>query len=573
MPSKYSFINISRSLMTLLIGICSTGLNDRNLLADEKSPIGIEGEPVIIQVDDSSDPSVKKLKLASPHLKLTQVILNDATDHNDELVQENEWLLHPNEGRISLTGNLFLLEDALDQSGHIFIKRAPLPSSRPIPSGCDFRVVPHRNGGATAFMYENGSEDTWTVLKYSGGELGRAQTLQNWQSSLRPSTKGHQLPSFLSNTWGDRSRDSRMRENFILAEIDAAEALGIDVVQLDDGWQTGTTANSKNAQKNGGVWEGFWNTDPSFWEVNRERFPNGLQPVVEHARKKGIQLGLWYAPDSWNDLANWNKDADKIIELHRTFGIRHFKVDSINATTDQARQNLHAFFDQVLSESQGKIVFDLDITAGKRPGYFGEIAVGPLFVENRYTDWHSYWPHQTLRNLWQLSRWIDSKRLRMEFLNNTRNTSKYRNDPLAPAQYKADTLFASVMFSNPLGWFECSNLPDDYISEAAPLIQTWKRHREALFNGIILPIGHEPDGVAYTGFMSIAPEGDRGYVLVFRELNPEDHTYIEIPSGLKSGKAYWDVLSPNGDVKSNNDLLWVQIPESLGYVFARFIIN
>ena len=107
----------------------------------------------------------------------------------------------------------------------------------------------------------------------------------------------------------------------------------------------------------------------------------------------------------------------------------------------------------VLRESAGRIVFDLDVTAQLRPGYFGMIGTGPLFVENRYTDWHKYWPHQTLRNLWQLAWWVDPCRLRMEFLNQSRNTEKYADDPLAPSRYAPDTLFATVFFANPLGWF------------------------------------------------------------------------------------------------------------------------
>ncbi|WP_309381916.1 alpha-galactosidase [Cerasicoccus frondis] len=560
--------------MILSIGISSWGLGSQTVSADDKSPLGIESEPVInAGLSTDSAQSVKTMELTSPHLKLTQVILHDATDHSDELVQENEWLLHPNEGSITLTGNLFLIEDFLNQNGLIFIKRAPLPNARPVPQGADFKVTTKRSGKTTVAMYENDSESTWTVLTYNGGVLERTRVLHDWQATRRPNTDGHQLPRFLSNTWGDRSRDSRMREDFILAEIDAAEKLGVEVVQLDDGWQQGASANSKDAKEKGGVWEGFWNADPNFWAVNQERFPNGLTKVTERAKAKGVKLGLWYAPDSWNHLANWQKDADKMLELYRNYGITHFKVDSINATSDLARANLHSFFDRVLTQSQGEIVFDLDITAGKRPGYFGEMSVGPLFVENRYTDWRNYWPHQTLRNLWQLSRWVDPKRLRMEFLNNERNVGKYRNDPLAPARYQPDTLFATVMFSNPLGWFECSNLSEEYVAKASPLIQTWKRHREELFRGTILPIGQEPDGIAYTGFMSISPKNNQGYILVFRELNSEDHACVEIPAGLGLGKAHWQLLSPEGDVKTNHDLLWVKIPESLGYVFARFVIN
>ena len=43
------------------------------------------------------------------------------------------------------------------------------------------------------------------------------------------------------HTWGDRNRDARVCETFVLQEIDRAAALGLDTVQIDDGWQKGTT--------------------------------------------------------------------------------------------------------------------------------------------------------------------------------------------------------------------------------------------------------------------------------------------------------------------------------------------
>lgn len=510
------------------------------------------------------------IEFHSPHIRLTQVILHDATDHNNELVQTKQWLLHPREGTLKLSGNLFLVEEQLTDKGTLFIKQAPLPGARPTASDYDLKVTHMSAGGYAMTLPETDPTQAWTILEYEGGPLERARVLQQWQQAQRPDNPGHQRPRFLSNTWGDRSRDGRMEEAFILSEIDAAAQLGVDVLQLDDGWQQGTTANSKDAAKNGGVWEGFWKHDPDFWNVHRERFPNGLEGLITYAQSKGIQIGLWYAPDSWNDFANWQKDADKILELHRTYGVEHFKVDSINFKSETGRQNLHALFERVLAGSQGKVIFDLDITAGTRPGYLGAIPVGPLFVENRYTDWHNYWPHHTLRNLWKLSHWIAPQRLRMEFLNNQRNHWKYKNDPLAPARYSADTLFATVMFSNPLGWFECSGLPDDYIKAAAPLVHTWKAHREALFTGTILPIGAEPDGFSPTGFLSVSKDERSGYLLVFRELSPEPRITLPIPMGLELENCQWEVLHNSGTVDTENTQLSVNIPKKLGFVFARY---
>ena len=234
---------------------------------------------------------------------------------------------------------------------------------------------------------------------------------------------------FLSNTWGDRSRDARIQDAFLRQEVEAAARLGVDVVQIDDGWQQGRTSNS--AQK-GGVWNGFWASDPGFWNVNRQRFPAGLSPVIDLARRKGMGFGLWFSPDSSNEFSNWERDAERLLELHRTAGVNYFKIDGVKAITELGEERLQMLFNRVLSKSGGRVVIDLDVTAETRPGYFGAMSVGPIFVENRYTDFHSYWPHQTLRNLWELAQYVDPLRLRMEFLNNTRNTNLYADDRLLP---------------------------------------------------------------------------------------------------------------------------------------------
>jgi len=511
------------------------------------------------------------VSLPGQHLLLTQVVLFDQTDGRNELVQERQWLLHPSERNLALRGNLFVVEDMADGTGHVFVKKAPLPDSRPVRAECDLRVTFGKTGGFDFALVAGVGDDgdSWEVLEYGGGDFGRARVLQEWQRGLRPATAGHATPRFLSNTWGDRSRDSRMQEAFIAQEIEAGHRLGVEMVQLDDGWQRGMTSNSAYAAKGGGVWEGFWNADADFWNPHQERFPQGLGPLAEQARARGMNLGLWFAPDSWNEFANWRRDADCILEKFHTLGVEHFKVDSINAKTTLASANLKQFLKAVIDGSGGRVVFDIDITAGARPGYFGEMAAGPLFVENRYTDWHNYWPHQTLRNLWMLSRWVDPRRLRMEFLNHTRNVDKYPGDPLAPACYAPDALFATVMFSNPLGWFEVSNLPAEYFESVAPLVRVWKEHRDALFGGTIIPIGAEPDGFAPTGFLSISEARDCGYVVVFRELFPDERISIELPE-LGAGEYTWELLASGGGIESRGNILCATIPEPLGFLFARF---
>ena len=99
-------------------------------------------------------------------------------------------------------------------------------------------------------------------------------------------------------------------------------------------------------------------------------------------------MGLWFAPDSWNEFENWQRDAECLLAFFNDLGVEHFKLDGIKAATEVAVRNLKSLFEAVQDGSNGKVVFDLDITAGVRPGYFGAMGVGPLFVENRYTDFY-----------------------------------------------------------------------------------------------------------------------------------------------------------------------------------------
>jgi alpha-galactosidase len=534
---------------------------------------GIESPPSAQLSLPPEERVVKSFHIKQQHLMLTQVILQDGTDGNQELVHIKEWLLHPSEKNKLLSGNLFIIEDMTDKSGRILLRSAPLPHARHRQLSGDLHFSPRKEGGFDFFLISDSDETLgeWIILDYTGGLRGRTGKLHSWQQSMRPKTPGHIQPRFLSNTWGDRSQDSRMNEDFIREELRAASKLGVEILQLDDGWQRGTTSNSVQAKEKGGIWDGFWNSDSHFWDTHPDRFPRGLAPLVKEAEERGIKIGLWFAPDSWNDFSQWERDAQKILELHRNYGIEHFKLDSIKAPTIESQNHLELLFKTVQKESGGRIVFDLDITAGIRPGYWGALSVGPLFVENRYTDWHNYWPHQTLRNLWSLSHWVDPRRLRMEFLNNARHKELYGNDPLAPEFYGADTLFAMVMFANPLGWFEVSRLSREFRETAAPLIKLWKQHREALFSGTLIPVGHKPDGWKPTGFLSLDSRGRSGYLLIFRELYEKPDFTMELP--LPDDKFDWEIIysSHESHIENQTHGVRVSIGKKLGFVWSRFI--
>ena len=372
----------------------------------------------------------------------------------------------------------------------------------------------------------------------------------------------------MMNTWGDRGQDGKMREAFALAELEAAHRLGITHFQLDDGWQAGLSKNSASAS--GELWDA-WPRES--WQPHPERFPNGLQPVVNRADSLGMKLGLWFHPSNANDYQQWQQDAEVVLGLHRRYGINYFKIDGIEIPTQRAVRNLRHLFDTVQQVSQGRVVFNLDATAGRRGGYFFFQEYGNVFLENRYTDWANYYPYQTLRNLWMLARYVPPEDLQIEFLNKWRNPEKYpADDPFAPARYSFDYLFATAMAGQPLAWFEATNLPDDAF-QTASLVDTYREHQAAFHQGVILPVGDEPSGRSWTGFQSIGgPE--EGYLLIFREDSDQKQhdlaTWLEpnaqiMLTDLSSGAEQQVETGANG-------ALSVELPQPNSFVFYQYRI-
>lgn len=230
--------------------------------------------------------------------------------------------------------------------------------------------------------------------------------------------------------------------------------------------------------------------------------------------------------------------------------------------------NFDRLIDALLEESGGRITLDIDVTAALRPGYFGCVR-GNVFVENRYTDWRRYYPHATLRNLWQLAAHVDPVRLRMEFLNNARNAALYGDDPLAPGRYAPEYLFAGVMIASPLAWLETSSLPAEYVRRVAPLIATWKLHRRRLHSGTIIPIGESPDGTGWTGFASLHADGSAD-VLAFRERS--DRAEATFTLARRGDDLTAARIAGEGAASLSGDALTVRIPSPQRFVWVRIKI-
>ena len=503
---------------------------------------------------------MEMLGIQGNHWKIRAVEFNDVTDQNNNLVQEKTVLLY--RSPLKLSGNVFIAEELQSGSRLFIVKESPLDDKQTAWPGHDLIAQTGKlEITGTGLKPGDVNDEGWTrgygYAIGTGGntEFASLKGLRDYIKAKSP-LKAEAGEMIMANTWGDRSRDQRMNEKFILQELEAGAKLGITHLQLDDGWQAGLSKNS--GSQAGKLWSSW---EKENWMPHPERFPNGLEPVLKKAKSLGIQPGLWFNPSSENSFAGWAQDAEIIIDLYRKHGIRYFKIDGIDIPDKEADKNLRLMLDFVRKASGGEVFFNLDATAGRRTGYFYMNNYGNIFLENRYTDWGNYYPAWTLRNLWELSRYVPAENLQIEFLNKWRNPDKYpAGDPLAPANYDFEYLFAITMMAQPLGWMEVSSLPREAFS-IAPVVKEYRSVMDKVHSGTILPIGEMPDGFSWTGFQS-AKEGE-GYFLIFRENNDRNKFKMETWLGenkkitltplLRKGKAFEAETGANGVVEFTID--------------------
>ena len=103
-------------------------------------------------------------------------------------------------------------------------------------------------------------------------------------------------PLVTYNTWFVYG--TRVNEDAMLAEIDRAAALGIELFVLDAGWYQGA-GETGDFDFDAGL--GSWTADP-------DRFPSGLASLADYAHGVGLKFGLWIEPERVS-LATVNKSG------------------------------------------------------------------------------------------------------------------------------------------------------------------------------------------------------------------------------------------------------------------------
>lgn len=457
------------------------------------------------------------------HLNLTQVELFDATDDHNLLKTEKTFELYSPWSK-KYQGNIFIVDAYLENQAVMLVKEGPTKIAQSGDTEFDFYFNKYKSlaicGLGLSFKQPFEIDEEIPLYQATVVVGDRNSVIKDYHKYyLSGVAKAQTKSQIISNTWGDRNADSCLNEKFTYKEIDYAEALGVDVMQLDDGWQKGHTAGSLVKKGGAQIGEGMYDQQPDFWEV-RETFPNGLAPIITEAEKRGVEVGLWYSCDATDDYKYYEKDIENILTLYKKHGVTTFKIDGIRLYNKTCEKNVYKILSTIKEKTNGVIKINMDITAGRRFGYTYMREFGNLFLENRFTKSRTYYPHRTLRNLWDISKYIPTQRFQMECVNVKKNGDKYPLDKLAPINYSIDYAFAITMVANPLMWMEMQNLEKGDVPILKEIISTYKAIREDFEKAFIQPIGNRPNGTEFTGF-NVLVENGGGYLILFKELNDQ----------------------------------------------------
>ncbi|MBZ5565966.1 MAG: alpha-galactosidase [Acidobacteriia bacterium] len=126
------------------------------------------------------------------------------------------------------------------------------------------------------------------------------------------------------------------------ALAEKAAKLGVELFVMDDGW-----FGQRNNDRAG----------LGDWFVNRQKFPNGLKPLISYVNRLGMDFGLWFEPEMVNpDSDLYRKHPDWVMNFpgRPRSEARHQLV--LNMARDDVKEYIFSVLDKMLSENNIKYI-------------------------------------------------------------------------------------------------------------------------------------------------------------------------------------------------------------------------
>jgi len=191
-----------------------------------------------------------------------------------------------------------------------------------------------------------GGEKLETPVFYGGyaadGLGGASRLLHGYElAHILPRTQataGQATPKprpVIYNSW--EATEFRVNEAGQIALAEKAAALGIDRFVMDDGWF------GQRKDDHAGLGD---------WYVNKEKFPNGLKPLIDKVHALGMSFGLWVEPEMVNpDSDLYRAHPDWVLHFAGRPESEQRNQLVLNLARPDVRAYVFGFLDKILTEN------------------------------------------------------------------------------------------------------------------------------------------------------------------------------------------------------------------------------
>ncbi len=403
---------------------------------------------------------------------------------------------------------------------------------------------------------------TWLIL-YEAGPINGNLALKQFDRLRYPIDPERDI-YLMANTWGSEDRRPpclhAAREENVLEELESVADLGIDVLQIDDGWQTPKwtpAVSAAQVQRGGGAVRAFGD-----YPV----YPEGWSRTRDKAKQLGVTLGLWAA---------WTAPLGSLQDNYDQADFKYFKLDFADLSSKKRYDGLVGKARELIKHSDYTARVNWDVTeTATRMGYFSGREYGNVYLANRKTRTERndvlYVPHKVLNDAWNLSKYVNLNKFQVP-IQNVENV--LQDAPTDAALHSHDYAVGIALMSSPVFFQETRYYKPSARQRIRTILATYKQHRHEMFKGYVFPVGDAPNNMNWTGFQNYNPDDGCGYFTIFRErLNKSKSRalslhFIDAPSlrvtNLLTSKV---VQIP---VKSGCEIE-LEIPDAPGFLFMRY---
>ncbi len=357
----------------------------------------------------------------------------------------------------------------------------------------------------------------WTILA-QGSEVDRQLTFKQFDRVRYPIDPKRDI-YLMANTWGStisrHDGQHAARQENILVEIKSQADLGIDIQQIDDGWQGTGYSSWRPVPQNTYFGDTAMETKETY-----PVYPEGWKHVKQAAKDAGIRLGLWAA---------WTISAEDLIWNYDNGGFLSYKLDFAHLDTMDQFETLMGKARRLISHSGHRVRINWDVT--ERParlGYFSGREYGNIYLANRKPSQPAgvvYKPYLVLRDAWHLAKHLNLNKFQIT----VQNVDRINRDVSDAWKHRHDYALAQTLMGCPIFFQETHYYDEAARKQLRPLIATYKKVRDEMYQGYVFPIGNEPDNRSWSGFQNHNPETGKGFVTILRQIeNGESQKSINL---------------------------------------------